>query len=185
MGDTAIGTGDWITGQTLDLRYDSAADAAAGAWIHVNPTTAFQVSFPATQVASTDVNTLDDYEEGAWTPAIKFGGASVSMTYTTQAGRYNKIGKTVTVWLDLILSAKGSSTGTMTITGLPFTVGSVSSGGSIGYLSDFSVTGMRISAGAASTVINCYGGTGLVIDDTAVTTNVAHINATITYEASA
>ena len=68
-------------------------------------------------------NALDDYEEGTWTPAIAFGGASVGLTYVRNGGTYTKIGRKVTVCGDLILSAKGSSTGSATITGLPFTIG--------------------------------------------------------------
>jgi len=79
------------------------------------------ISFPSTQVASSDANTLDDYEEGTWTPTITFGGAAVGVTYTTQSGTYTKIGNLVTVTYDLILSAKGSSTGAVRITNLPFT----------------------------------------------------------------
>jgi hypothetical protein len=45
-----------------------------------------QVKFPAIVDPSANVNTLDDYEEGEWTPVIEFGGASVDMTYTIQAG---------------------------------------------------------------------------------------------------
>jgi hypothetical protein len=78
------------------------------------------ITFPATQVACTDPNTLDDYEEGTWTPALKFGGSSVSMT-GTYAGKYVKVGKVVYYSLSITLTAKGSSTGNTTITGLPFT----------------------------------------------------------------
>jgi len=79
------------------------------------------ISFPATQSASSDVNTLDDYEEGTFTPAIAFGGASVGITYATQPGSYTKIGNKVFYFIGIQLSSKGSSTGAATITGLPFT----------------------------------------------------------------
>jgi hypothetical protein len=80
-----------------------------------------QLAFPATQNPAADANTLDDYEEGVWTPALNFGGAAVGMTYaTTPAGRYTKIGRTVFATGSLALSAKGSSTGSATIAGLPF-----------------------------------------------------------------
>lgn len=80
-----------------------------------------QLAFPATQNPSADANTLDDYEEGIWTPALQFGGAAVGMTYaSTPAGRYTKIGRTVFATGSLTLTAKGSSTGTATIAGLPF-----------------------------------------------------------------
>jgi len=62
------------------------------------------------------------YEEGSWTPGLTFGGASVGMTFTTQMGLYTKVGNTVTISGFILLSAKGSSTGTVLITGLPFTV---------------------------------------------------------------
>lgn len=81
-----------------------------------------QLAFPATQNPSADANTLDDYEEGVWSPALNFGGAAVGMTYaTTPAGRYTKIGRTVFATGSLALSAKGSSTGAATLAGLPFT----------------------------------------------------------------
>jgi hypothetical protein len=79
------------------------------------------ISFPATQSASSDANTLDDYEEGVFTPAIAFGGASVGITYTQQQGFYTKIGNLVTCQIRILLSNKGSSSGDATITGLPFT----------------------------------------------------------------
>jgi len=78
------------------------------------------ITFPATQVASADANTLDDYEEGTWTPALQFGGAATGMTYSVQQARYTKIGRVVHVQLRIALSAKGSSTGGAKITGLPF-----------------------------------------------------------------
>jgi hypothetical protein len=64
---------------------------------------------------------LSDYEEGTFTPGISFGGGSVGITYTTQSGGYIKVGNQVTVWIFILLSNKGSSTGESRITGLPFT----------------------------------------------------------------
>jgi len=79
------------------------------------------ITFPATQSASTDANTLDDYEEGTWTPTIAFGGGSVGVTYSDQRGNYTKIGNRVFISMYLQLANKGSSTGNVTIAGLPFT----------------------------------------------------------------
>jgi hypothetical protein len=78
------------------------------------------ITFPATQSASSDVNTLDDYEEGSWTPVIKFSGSSVGTTYSAQVGNYVKVGRWVTIAFNIALSAKGSSTGSVTIQGMPF-----------------------------------------------------------------
>ena len=54
-----------------------------------------QIAFPASQSASTDANTLDDYEEGTWTPN-QGGGLTVIGTFSS-SGTYVKIGKQVTV----------------------------------------------------------------------------------------
>jgi hypothetical protein len=76
--------------------------------------------FPATQVPSSDVNTLDDYEEGTWTPVIFFGGNNVGLTYGTRFGQYVKIGRLVILQFDIPLTAKGTSTGAATIANMPF-----------------------------------------------------------------
>jgi hypothetical protein len=67
-------------------------------------------------------NALDDYEEGTWTMGVSFGGASVGVTTLVNTGTYTKIGRQVTVNGYLVLTSKGSSTGTAKITGLPFTI---------------------------------------------------------------
>lgn len=83
-----------------------------------------QIAFPATQNASSDANTLDDYEEGSWTPALAFGGGTTGIAYTYQVGTYVKVGQQVTINGHITLSSKGSSTGAATLTGLPFSTDS-------------------------------------------------------------
>lgn len=63
---------------------------------------------------------LDWYEEGTFTPALTFGGASVGMTGAF-GGRYQRVGDRVYFSLTISLTAKGSSTGNASISGLPFT----------------------------------------------------------------
>jgi len=63
-------------------------------------------------------NTLDDYEEGTWTPTI--GGNS---TYNNQVGRYIKIGNMVWVNFAIGINAQGSGSTISQISGLPFTSG--------------------------------------------------------------
>jgi hypothetical protein len=53
-----------------------------------------------------------------FTPALKFGGASVGMTGTF-TGRYGRVGNKLFGDISITLTAKGSSTGLATITGLP------------------------------------------------------------------
>ena len=91
------------------------------------------IIFPATRIPSDNVNTLDDYEEGTWTPSL--GGTA---TYSVQAGFYTKIGNFVFVRGRLELTAIGTGSTTQ-ISGLPFTA--TASGGiggaSVGTCSDF------------------------------------------------
>ena len=74
------------------------------------------ITFPATQSASSDANTLDDYEEGSWTPALKTPGTA---TYTQQVGRYIKIGKFVFVKAHLQITTIGTGNGAE-VSGLPY-----------------------------------------------------------------
>jgi hypothetical protein len=72
---------------------------------------------------------LTSYEQGTWTPAVKFGGASVGVTYTLQVGSYTRIGRLVFVECYFQLSSKGSSTGNATIAGIP--LGTISNGAAL------------------------------------------------------
>lgn len=58
----------------------------------------------------------------SFTPALKFGGANVGMTGTF-TGSYSKVGNIVTFSISIVLTAKGSSVGIATVTGLPYPVG--------------------------------------------------------------
>ena len=79
-----------------------------------------KIVFPATQAASAGATTLDDYEEGSWTPAI--GGTA---TYNAQFGSYTKIGRLVSANFKIHINVKG--TGSVTsMTGLPFAAVSTS-----------------------------------------------------------
>lgn len=60
-------------------------------------------------------------QSGTFTPTVTFGGGSTGITYATQTGIYRRIGSLVFVSLTVVLSAKGSSTGTALLNGLPFT----------------------------------------------------------------
>jgi hypothetical protein len=78
------------------------------------------ITFPATQVAASDANTLDDYEEGTWTPSI--GGTA---TYTAQQGTYRKVGSVVFYTAYVQINALGTGT-TAYISGLPFATATTS-----------------------------------------------------------
>jgi hypothetical protein len=69
------------------------------------------IAFPATQSASTDANTLDDYEEGTWSPTLVNCGGSASASGAT----YVKIGNVVTARLTIV-------SGTFTLNSSRFTL---------------------------------------------------------------
>ena len=105
---TATGT---IKGAST-IGVGNATPAASGAGI----------TFPAAISASSDVNTLDDYEEGTWTPT--FGGSGsdpTSVSYNTQEGTYTKIGNRVFVEFFLSFTTFTGGSSTFYIRGLPFT----------------------------------------------------------------
>ena len=87
--------------------------------ITVGTLTANGIKFPATQVPSADANTLDDYEEGTWTPQYT-PTTSGTVTMLLQEGVYVKIGKTVFISCRISSNATSSLVGNITVTGLPF-----------------------------------------------------------------
>jgi hypothetical protein len=146
------------------------------------------ITFPATAVAASDVNTLDDYEEGTWTPGFAFAGGTTGITYASQLGVYTKIGRMVTCIGIVQLSSKGSSSGVATITGLPFTVaanepnyGGVSFG-FIGAMTFASVPFARTVAGSTTLTLAEVTTAGVDTDITnADFTNTTILRFTFTY----
>ena len=70
-------------------------------------------------------NTLDDYEEGTWTPILSDGTNDATNDSNLTSGQYVKIGNTVYVNCQVILTSKGSISGGIRLYGLPFTVADV------------------------------------------------------------
>jgi hypothetical protein len=80
------------------------------------------ISFPATQSACSDGNTLDDYEEGTWTPELRDGATVLTQGYSYRSGVYHKIGRMVHIHFGFLLSSlSGTSTNALRVYGLPFT----------------------------------------------------------------
>ena len=83
------------------------------------------IQFPATAALSASANNLDDYQEGVFTPVFQDWSFSNSegQSYTTQVGRYVKIGRWVTVqiYLNCNLASSTLADGSQAlIAGLPF-----------------------------------------------------------------
>jgi hypothetical protein len=106
------------------------------------------ITFPATQSASSDANTLDDYEEGTWTPTLIDNGFNNGATLSSATGTYTKIGRCVTIQCILVMSTPCRPTTYLRTGGNPFsssgdfagtyTAGSVSTGRQGGFV--FTVT---------------------------------------------
>lgn len=73
-------------------------------------------------VASANVNTLDHYEEGTFTPSLRGKTTSGASTYSNQDGRYTRIGNRVFWEVRIILSSWSGMVGQLQLSGLPFNV---------------------------------------------------------------
>ena len=122
--DTGALTSYGLTASTLQMSAGNGADQLVVSQTSVKPNvlldisgaSAGQIKFPATQNASSNANTLDDYEEGTWTP-IDSSGAG--LTFTDNTGTYVKIGSLcyITGYLSFPSTASGANA---IIGGLPF-----------------------------------------------------------------
>ena len=115
-GTTSTGTGANVLGTTPSftstIGVGGATASASGAGI----------TFPSTDLHySTNANTLDDYEEGTFTPTLTGGFSSGPTSYSVQTGAYTKIGRVVYFFLDLDSNGATANASAITIGGLPFT----------------------------------------------------------------
>jgi len=82
------------------------------------------ITFPATQSASSNANTLDDYEEGTWSVQLQDNSnnnATMEAAFTTAS--YVKIGRQVTVCGAIYTSSVAGLSGGIRVSGLPFALG--------------------------------------------------------------
>jgi hypothetical protein len=83
---------------------------------------------PASSSLVSDVNTLDDYQEGLYSPILVMTGGSYA--YGGQVGHYTRIGTSVLFSGYIFLADSGSSYGSSNVTlnkgGLPFTISNLS-----------------------------------------------------------
>lgn len=117
----------YADGNTWILSYDNNTQMqmAIGSYLYLPYG---QIAFPATQNPSSNANTLDDYEEGTWTPVADFAThGNLSTAYSTQTGWYTKIGDMVFAEYEITTTTFTFTTasGNFEVTGLPFTVDSV------------------------------------------------------------
>jgi hypothetical protein len=122
-----------------------------------------QLKFPATQNASADANTLDDYEEGTWTPA---DGSGAGLSFTIVSAQYLKWGQGVYISCDLVYPATASGANAR-ISGLPFTTQGAYSAAVQGYGS--TATAARWLVRASTTVIDPFTSVGVNVTNVQLT----------------
>jgi hypothetical protein len=90
--------------------------------LDISAATAGQIRFPATQNASSNANTLDDYEEGTFNVGLTPGSGSITLFGggNGNGGRYVKIGRLVFITIWVRVNSVSSPSGSLTLTGLPF-----------------------------------------------------------------
>ena len=104
-------------------------------------------------------NTLDDYEEGTFTPNLRFGSTDNATTYS-QTGQYTKIGNTVYVTINFGFpnGVTTSDSGIAAVTNLPFTA--ISGARHYGVISPFGMAGFgnrpvcRVAGGTSILYLN-------------------------------
>lgn len=145
-GTYTLGGTPTITNPTISGASIASSTITSGTLAGTTNLTGGQITFPATQNASSNANTLDDYEEGNCT--VTLGGTA---TYTNQICRYTKIGRAVTVHVNLTVNTIGTgSTNTITFGTAPAVA-----------TSGWGVGAARWSSGAASPVnLNAYASPG-------------------------
>ena len=76
-------------------------------------------------------NTIDEYEEGTWTPTVIIGNSSAGITYKNNTGgSYTRIGRLVFIHVRMDIDSKGSNTGNVKIGNLPYPAANIQSGNS-------------------------------------------------------
>lgn len=121
-----IGAGNSSTVNEV-ARFSSDKKTTLAGVLDISGATAGNIVFPATQVASAGANTLDDYEEGTWTPSYQGSTTNPTVTYTAQEGKYTKIGDTVHIWGRIVINTITGGSGYLIISGLPFVCGAAES----------------------------------------------------------
>jgi hypothetical protein len=124
------------------------------------------ITYPATQSASSDANTLDDYEEGTWTPVIT--ALSGTITSFTAFGQYTKIGQLVVAQFQYNITNNGTGAVGIIVNGLPFSGTTNTSGGLAREIAVNGVSGGAYLSGPTGMIIvtaaGAYmGGTGWVV----------------------
>jgi hypothetical protein len=167
-GDLSIATSDSASDAILDSQRSVIFKTANTERMRVNAgapilclsggsttATGTGIAFPATQSASSDANTLDDYEEGTYTPTVSYSGSTSGVTYTSRTGSFTKIGNVISVQIAINLSNKGTGSGSVVVS-LPFANRTERGGLAIGNTQSISANNSSYQAMIESGVSSVY-----------------------------
>ena len=115
------------------------------------PSSGIGITFPATASNSTDSNTLDDYEEGTWTPTVTAFTGSLT-TVGTVVGNYRKIGSLVNVFFGVTITTNGTGSNGILVASMPFPFASGVKFASAGQETDNVGFGLTIANSGASSM---------------------------------
>jgi hypothetical protein len=167
-GDLSIATSDSASDAILDSQRSVIFKTANTERMRVNAgapilclsggsttATGTGIAFPAVLNASSDVNTLDDYEEGTYTPTVSYSGSTSGVTYTSRTGSFTKIGNVISVQIAIACSSKGTGSGSVVVS-LPFANKTERAGLAIGNTQGISANNSSYQAMIESGLSNVY-----------------------------
>ena len=141
------------------------------------------IDFSATASGSGTMTSelLNDYEEGTFTPTISSGATAV--TFSTQDGKYTKIGKLVTIFIRIVTTAATRNGSQFIISGLPFS-DTIGGSGVIGYNNSGFIStagGNKPNLLTGGVEINFFTSSGGNFVGTAIAADVFEVRLTATY----
>jgi hypothetical protein len=142
------------------VKIDSAQNVTVSAGNLVIGTAAKGINLTAnTPAAGMTSQLLNWYEEGTWTPTVTANGGTIT-TVGTCTGQYVRVGRQITLSMDLRITTNGTGSGYLKVAGIPFSMGATLYGAGVG--TEIGVTGKMLQLGPISNTeisITYYDGT--------------------------
>ena len=140
-GTTSASGIEFATNNNVRALLDSSGNLSLASGNLVMSTSGKGIDFSATANSSGTMTSelLNDYEEGTFTASVAQGVTGI--TYTSQAGKYTKVGRLVMFYVQVSTSAGTKNSDAFQISGLPFAPTTIGSG-----VIAFSNSGFQASA---------------------------------------
>lgn len=141
-----VGTG--ISSSATGVKLSSTAKAVVSDLTFDAVTTEFDIFGVATLTGGacvSDVNGIVDVNSGSFTPQLRINSSATGIVHTTQNGTYVRNGNVVTFTIELVISSKGSESGAVSVTSLPFAAA---------HRSTFAIQAKNVTAGVGNYYLN-------------------------------